>query len=549
MMTDLSNRRFIVNAIGSPQDDHRRPSDSGGATRAGDLREMTVAFAERRASVRRGTSEAIRRQHSSGRLTARERLGYLFDEGSFTELDTFRKPRKANDRTSSERIETDGVIIGWGHVYGRIVFAYAQDAQLFGGTLGEEHASKIHKIMDLARRAGKPLVGLNDGGGARIQEGIAALSGYGGIFRRQVGISGQIPQISVVLGACAGGAAYSPALADFVFMVEGTSQMFVTGSKVLAEVTGETVTNEDLGGTAVHAELTGVAHRVHADEAECLEEVRYLLSLLPENCRENAPEYDAPRDVFDDAPELLDIVPRDPRSAYDVKKVISVVLDGGDFFELQESWGKSLVCGLGRLDGCTVGLVANQPLVNAGALDAGASAKGARFVQMCDAFGIPLITLVDVPGFLPGIAEEHGGIIRHGAQLVYAYCNSRVPRVSVILRKAYGGAYIVMDSRSIGCDVTLAWPTNEVAVMGAAGAVSIIHGRELRDCRDRGYTRAALMSRYEDEFLNPFVAVEQGLVDEIIEPQSTRRALASALHMLTDGSHGDTTARHGNPPQ
>src|SRR3984885_13467427 len=430
----------------------------------------------------RGDELATERQHAKGKLTARERIAHLLDEGSFTELDLFR--RQAAGGSSGPH--TDGVVTGAGTVHGRRVFVYAQDFRIFGGSLGQAHAAKIHKVMDLAISAGAPLIALNDSGGARIQEGVTALAGYGGIFRRNVRASGVIPQISVVLGPCAGGAAYSPALTDFTFMVRDTSYMFITGPDVIKTVTGESVTHEELGGAQVHATTSGVATFVYDDEAACLDDVRYLISLLPSNSHDRPAfcETGDPRDRR--CPRFADIVPANPKVPYDAREVIAEIADHGEFMEVHGHWAGSLVCALARLGGHTVGILASQPVVRAGVLDIDASQKGARFVQMCDAFSIPLVTLVDVPGFLPGVEQEHHGIIRHGAKLLYAYCDATVPRVQVILRKAYGGAYIVMDSRSIGADLSFAWPINEIAVMGAEAAVGVIYRKEIAaaDCPD-----------------------------------------------------------------
>jgi acetyl-CoA carboxylase carboxyltransferase component len=441
------------------------------------------------------------------------------------------------------------VVTGWGTVGGRTVFVYAHDFRIFGGALGEAHAEKIHKVMDLAIAAGAPLVSLNDGAGARIQEGVTALAGYGGIFRRNTRASGVIPQISVMLGPCAGGAAYSPALTDFVFMVRDTAQMFITGPDVVAAVTGERIDHNGLGGADVHASRSGVAHFVHDDERECLEDVRFLLSLLPGNNRETPPVEPTDDSADRRCTALRDLVPVDGNQPYDIRHVIEEITDDGQFLEIHERWATNVVVALGRVDGHVVGLVANQPTSLAGVLDIHASEKAARFVQFCDAFNIPLVTLLDVPGFLPGVDQEHGGIIRHGAKLLYAYCNATVPRVSVILRKAYGGAYIVMDSRSVGADLCYAWPTNEIAVMGAEGAANVIFRREITAADDPDATRARLVTQYQAELVHPYYAAERGLVDDVIDPAETRSVLARALRMLAT-KHADLPERkHGNPPQ
>jgi acetyl-CoA carboxylase carboxyltransferase component len=403
--------------------------------------------------------------------------------------------------------------------------------------------------MDLAAAAGAPLVSLNDGAGARIQEGVAALAGYGGIFRRHTRSSGVIPQISVMLGPCAGGAAYSPALTDFVFMVRESSQMFITGPDVVQAVTGEEVTMNGLGGADVHSTVSGVAGFVHDDEESCLDEVRYLLSLLPQNNQETPPAVpcDDPADRRCEA--LLDLVPADPQQGYDVRTVIGEIVDEGDLFEVHERWAANVVCALARLDGQVVGVVANQPSMVAGALDVHASEKAARFVSVCDAFNIPLVTLVDVPGFLPGVGQEHGGIIRHGAKLLYAYCNATVPRISVVLRKAYGGAYIVMDSQSIGADLTFAWPTNEIAVMGAEAAANVIFRRQIAEADDPEAKRAELVKQYKAELMHPYYAAERGLVDDVIDPAETRQVLIRSLAMLRTKNADLPSRKHGNPPQ
>lgn len=500
-------------------------------------------------SIESGTADATARQHDRGKLTARERIDLLLDKGSFHEVEQLRRHRASGFGLERNRPHTDGVITGWGTVYGRTVFVYAHDFRLFGGALGESHAEKIHKIMDMAIAAGCPLVSLNDGAGARIQEGVSALAGYGGIFRRNTRASGVIPQISVMLGPCAGGAAYSPALTDFVFMTRGIAQMFITGPDVVETVTGERITHEQLGGAEIHAATSGVAHFVHDDEATCLAEVRFLLSLLPQNNREKPP-LEPVDDPADRRCETLSrLVPADTSKPYDMREVVTEIADDGHYLEIHERWATNVVVALSRVDGRVVGFVANQPQALAGVLDIEASEKAARFVQFCDAFNIPLITLVDVPGFLPGVGQEHDGIIRHGAKLLYAYCNATVPRISVVLRKAYGGAYIVMDSRSVGADLALAWPSNEIAVMGAEGAANVIFRREIAAADDPAQTRRELVQQYRSELVHPFYAAERGLVDDVIDPAETRAVLARALRML-DTKHADLPVRkHGNPPQ
>ncbi|WP_129842656.1 acyl-CoA carboxylase subunit beta [Streptomyces sp. RFCAC02] len=525
-------------------------SESVPAEAAPDARGRVAELRAIRDEALRGPSEkATEAQHAKGKLTARERIDLLLDAGSFHEVGMLRRHRATGFGLEAKRPYTDGVVTGHGTVHGRPVFVYAHDFRIFGGALGEVHAAKIHKIMDMAIAAGAPLVSLNDGAGARIQEGVSALAGYGGIFQRNTRASGVIPQISVMLGPCAGGAAYSPALTDFVFMVRETSQMFITGPDVVQAVTGAEVSHNGLGGADVHAGTSGVAHFAYDDEETCIEEVRYLLSLLPSNNRENPPAIPAKDPVDRRCETLVDLVPADGNRPYDMRAVIEEIVDDGEFLEVHERWAQNILCALARLDGQVVGIVANQPQSLAGVLDIHASEKAARFVQMCDAFNIPIITLLDVPGFLPGVDQEHGGIIRHGAKLLYAYCNATVPRISVVLRKAYGGAYIVMDSQTIGADVTLAWPTNEIAVMGAEGAANVIFRRQINAADDPEAMRARMVREYKSELMHPYYAAERGLVDDVIEPAETRPVLIATLAMLRT-KHADLPARkHGNPPQ
>jgi acetyl-CoA carboxylase carboxyltransferase component len=496
-----------------------------------------------------GDRAATERQRAKGKLTVRERIELLLDEGSFTEIEPLRRHRATDFGMDRRRPHGDGVVAGWGRVHGREVLVYAHDFRVFGGALGEAHAQKIHKVMDLAEAGGVPLISLCDGAGARIQEGVTALAGYGGIFSRNVRASGLIPQISVVLGPCAGGAAYSPALTDFVFMVRGTSQMFLTGPDVVQAVTGEKLTQDELGGADMHSQVSGLAAFAHDDEESCFEDVRHLLSLLPSNNREMPPA-EVPEDPADRSGDaLFDIVPVDPQAAYDMRKVIEEIVDDGDFFEVHESWGTSLICALARLDGHTVGVIANQPMQMAGVLDIHSSEKGARFVQTCDAFNIPLVTLVDVPGFLPGADQERGGIIRHGAKLLYAYCNATVPRIQVIVRKAYGGAYIVMDSRSIGTDLSFAWPTNEIAVMGAEGAANVVFRKRIAAADDPEAERAEVIEDYKRTLMHPYYAAERGLVDDVIDPRDTRSVLIRSLALLRAKYVPLVQRKHGNQPQ
>ncbi|MFD7923235.1 acyl-CoA carboxylase subunit beta [Streptomyces sp. NPDC059740] len=511
--------------------------------------ERLLELARAKEAARGGPgSAATARQHARGKLTPQERIGLLLDKDSFVEIEPLRRHRAAGFGMEDNRPHGDGVVTGWGTVDGRTVFVYAHDFRAFGGALGEAHAAKIHKVMDMALATGAPLVSLNDGAGARIQEGVSALAGYGGIFRRNTRGSGVIPQISVMLGPCAGGASYSPALTDFVFMSRQTSQMFITGPEVVQAVTGEEVDRQALGGADVHARTSGVCHAAYDDEETCLADVRYLLSLLPANNRELPPSGVTTDPVDRSNDRLLEVVPAAPGSSYDVRAVIEEIVDDGDFLEVHAEFAPNVVCALARFGGEVAGVVANQPLHLAGVLDIDASDKAARFVQFCDAFNIPLVTLVDVPGFLPGVAQEHDGIIRHGAKLLYAYCDATVPRISLVLRKAYGGAYIVMDSRSIGADIALAWPGNEIAVMGAEAAANVIFRKEIACADDPDALRERRIKEYQAALMHPYYAAERGLVDDVVDPRDTRRVIAGSLAMLRT-KHGEQPSRkHGNPP-
>jgi propionyl-CoA carboxylase beta chain len=513
------------------------------------IQERLGQLEERREqALHAGSEAAVQRQHDRGKLTARERIDLLVDPGSFHELDMLARHRAHGFGIENTKPYTDGVITGWGEIDGRKVFLFSQDFTIFGGALGEVFAEKIHKVMDLAASVGAPFIGLNDGAGARIQEGVVSLAAYGGIFYRNVQASGVIPQISVILGPCAGGAVYSPAMTDFIFMVNGTSHMFITGPDVVKAATGEEVTQEELGGAMSHAAKSGVANFVYDDEETCLEQVRYLVSFLPSNNLEDPPVYDT-----DDAPDrscdrIVDIMPDSPNQAYDMKEVIADVVDDGDFLEVSARFGMNIVCGFGRLGGQSVGIVGNQPKMLAGALDIDASEKAARFVRTCDAFNIPLVTFVDVPGFIPGTKQEHGGIIRHGAKLLYAYCESTVPRIQVITRKGYGGAYVVMDSKSIGSDIAYAWPTAEIAVMNSHGAANILLRRELAESDDPVGRKAQWDEEYSERFANPYNAAERGYVDDVIDPRDTRRLLIDALTMLRTKKERIPARKHGNVP-
>jgi acetyl-CoA carboxylase carboxyltransferase component len=506
-----------------------------------------IAELERRRqeALHAGSERAVQRQHDKGKMLARERIDYLLDEGSFNEIDMFARTRHPD---AEERPYTDGVVTGWGSIDGRKVFVSSQDFTINGGSTGEVSAEKIHKLMDLALSVGAPYIGLNDGGGARIPEGVVSLDGYGGIFWRNVQASGVIPQISVIMGPCAGGAVYSPAMTDFIFMVRETSHMFITGPDVVKTVTGEEVTLEELGGAGSHSSRSGVATFVAADEKAVMDDVRYLLSFLPSNNLEPAPRAETSDSPGRLCPTLAEIMPASPNMPYDMKAVITEVVDDGEFLEYHANWAKSIVCGFARMDGQTVGIVANQPMVLAGVLDIESSSKGARFVRTCDAFNIPLLTFVDVPGFLPGVDQEYGGIIRHGAKLLYAYCEATVPRIQVITRKAYGGAYVVMDSKGVGCDLSLAWPSAEIAVMGPEGATDIVHRREIQGAADPESRRAELVEEYKEQFANPWIAAERGYVDDVIDPAETRVKMIAGLEMLASKQEDLPRRKHGNVP-
>jgi acetyl-CoA carboxylase carboxyltransferase component len=499
-----------------------------------------------RAEARLGGGQArIDQQHERGKLTARERLDLLLDADSFIELDAFVTNRNPEVETA---YLGDGVVTGHGTIDGRLVFVFSQDFTVFGGSLSEAYAEKICKVMDLAMKVGAPIIGVNDSGGARIQEGVVSLGGYADIFLRNTLASGVVPQLSVVLGPCAGGAVYSPAITDFTVMVEGTSYMFVTGPNVVKAVTHEDVDAETLGGATTHTTRSGVAHLAAHDEAEALASTRRLLGYLPQNNLGDAPRA-VTADPADRRDEALDtIVPDDPSRAYDMHDVIERIVDDGAFFEIQPGWAQNIIIGFARLDGRSVGIVAQQPAVLAGALDIDASTKAARFVRTCDCFNVPLLTLVDVPGFLPGVGQEHGGIIRHGAKLLFAYCEATVPKLTVITRKAYGGAYDVMSSKHVRGDINLAWPTAEIAVMGAEGAVNILNRDEIATAADPAAERARLVADYEERFANPYVAAARGYVDDVIRPSETRPRLIAALEMLADKRDTNPPKEHGNIP-
>ena len=495
-----------------------------------------------------GGADRKERQHREGKLSARERIELLLDEGTFEEIDKLVRHRCQNFEMGESVIDGDGFITGFGLIHGRQVFVFAQDFTVFGGSLSEANAQKIVKLMDLALKTGAPVIGLNDSGGARIQEGVASLAGYADIFLRNVLASGVVPQISAIMGPCAGGAVYSPALTDFVFMVNGTSHMFVTGPDVIKTVTHEDVSKEDLGGAMTHNATSGVAQFVDANDESCLRSIRRLMRFLPQNNLDGAPRKETldPHDRAD--AELDTLVPAESNKPYDIKDVISRVVDDAEFFEVAEHFARNIVIGFGRMGGDAVGIVANQPAFLAGCLDIDSSTKAARFVRFCDAFQIPILTFEDVPGFLPGTAQEFGGIIRHGAKLLYAYAEATVPKITVITRKAYGGAYCVMGSKHLRTDINFAWPTAEIAVMGSEGAVNILYRREMSTADDPEKARAAKIEEYRDRFANPFAAAERGYIDDVIEPHETRGKVIRALRMLANKTDTMPRKKHGNIP-
>ncbi|HUQ45771.1 MAG TPA: acyl-CoA carboxylase subunit beta [Gemmatimonadaceae bacterium] len=509
-----------------------------------------LALLERRAAEAElgGGAARLKAQHDKGKLSARERLDLLLDDGSFVELDRFVVHRSHDFGLEEQRIYGDGVVTGYGRIEGRLVYVFSQDFTVFGGSLSESFAEKICKVMDLAVRNGAPLIGLNDSGGARIQEGVVSLGGYADIFLRNVLASGVIPQLSAILGPCAGGAVYSPAMTDFTFMVRKSSYMFVTGPNVVKTVTHEDVTMEELGGADTHTQVSGVAHFAHDSEPACLQAIRDLFQFIPGNNVDEPPRGRGtdPRDRRDEA--LLDIVPDNPNKPYDMHEVIRRVVDDGGFYEVQPDFASNILCGFAHLGGYSVGIVANQPAMLAGVLDIDASVKAARFIRFCDAFNIPIVTLEDVPGFLPGVAQEHDGIIRHGAKLLYAYCEATVPKLTVITRKAYGGAYDVMSSKHIRGDLNLAWPTAEIAVMGPKGAVEILFRKEIADSDDPATATDAKINEYRDKFAHPYVAAGRGYLDDIIDPRDTRPRLIDALETLRTKRDRNPPKKHGNIP-
>ena len=495
-----------------------------------------------------GGAERIEAQHKRGKLTARERLKLLLDEGTFEETDALVTHRSSEFGLDKQKYLGDSVVTGYGKIDGRLVFVYAQDFTVFGGSLSEAAGEKVCKVMDLALRNGAPVIGLNDGGGARIQEGVVSLRGYGEIFTRNVMSSGVVPQISLIMGPTAGGAVYSPAITDFVFMTQGSSYMYITGPDVVRQVTHEDVTHEDLGGAQVHFTKTGVAHFMAENDEDCLQEARRLMSFLPSNNAEDPPLADASDSPDRLCEELIGVIPDDPSKPYDVHKVIEPIVDDGDFMEVHAGWARSIVVGFARMGGRPVGFVANNPGYVAGVLDVDSSRKGARFVRFCDAFNIPIVTLVDVPGYLPGTGQEYGGIIIHGAKLLYAYAEATVPRVTIILRKDYGGAYLVMGSKHLRADINLAWPGAEIAVTGPDAAANIIFRREIEAASDPDSRRKELIDDYKERFANPYIAASRGFIDDVIDPRETRLKIIRALEMLENKTDSNPPRKHGNIP-
>lgn len=494
-----------------------------------------------------GGTERIKKQHEAGKMTARERINALFDQGSFIELDTFVETRGSDFDIQKKKVAGDGVITGYGSVDGRLVFISAQDFTVMGGSLGEMHAKKITKVMDMAVQMGAPFISINDSGGARIEEGIDSLYGFGEIFFRNTQASGVIPQISVIMGPCAGGAVYSPAITDFVFMVEATSQMFITGPQVIKAVTGEDVSFEALGGAKTHNSVSGVAHFISPNEQQCIEDIKTLISFLPDNNLSDT--YSTMTNSSDvSSANLNNILPEDSNKPYDMLEIIGSVVDDGYFFEVQKHFATNIIIGFGRLNGSSVGIIANQPKQMAGVLDVNSSDKAARFVRFCDAFNIPILTFTDVPGYLPGVAQEHNGVIRHGAKLLYSFSEATVPKVNIIVRKAYGGAYIAMNSKHLGADMVFAWPSAEIAVMGPEGAANIIFKKEIAAAENPKDARQKKVSEYREKFSNPYVAASRGYIDDVIEPSATRARVISAMEMLRSKRETRYQKKHGNIP-
>ena len=511
--------------------------------------EKVTLLREKKQALALGGGQArIDKQHAQGKMTARERLEYLFDPGSFIELDAFIRNRCTNFGMDKMEFEGESVVTGYGTVDGRLAYAFSQDFTVTGGALGEMHARKVVKAMDAAIKVGAPIIGLNDSGGARIQEAVDALSGYGDLFFRNATFSGVIPQISAIMGPCAGGAVYSPALTDFIFMVDKTSQMFITGPQVIKTVTGEIVSPEDLGGAMTHNSISGNVHFLVESDQHCIDSIRKLLSFLPSNNMEKAPVFEIDDDINRQVHELDDIIPENPNKPYDIMDVIRPIIDDGDFFEYQPYFARNIVTGYARINGKSVGIIANQPQMMAGCLDMNSGDKAARFIRTCNAYNVPLLTFVDVPGFLPGTNQEHGGIIRHGAKILYAYSEATVPKVTLITRKAYGGAYVAMCSKSLGADMVFAWPSAEIAVMGPDGAVNIIFRNEINKAEDKEETRLQLLTDYRAEFATPYKAAERGFVDDVIEPAASRQRIIDAFNMLEGKREKRPPKKHGNMP-
>lgn len=504
-------------------------------------------LARRQKAINGGGEKRIEKQHQAGKLTARERVEKLFDPNSFVEIETLVESRGDEFGMDQKKIPGDGVIIGYGMINGRIVYASIEDFTVMGGTLGEYHSKKICQIMDMAIKMRVPYISINDSGGARIEEGICSLDGYSGMFYRNTQASGFIPQISVILGPCAGGACYSPAITDFVFMARKSGKMFITGPAVVKAAIGETVDADSLGGAETHSTKSGVLHFTYDDDESCLEGVKKLLSYLPPNCSERPP-FDPNFRGVENSYRLQEVVPDNQRKVYNIKDVLNCFIDRDSFFEVQKEYAKNLIVGFARLDGSVIGIVANNPCVIGGALDINASEKGARFIRFCDCFNIPLLTLVDVPGFFPGSQQEHNGIIRRGAKLLYAYSEATVPKITLIMRKAFGGAYIAMNSKGMGADVVFAWPIAQIAVMGAEGAVDILHKKKIAEANDPNFMRQSLVAEYEEHFMTPYIAAERGFIDEVILPEETRKKLSESFFALKDKNEMKRTKKHGNIP-
>ena len=509
---------------------------------------LNLLYEKRHKIEQGGGQKRIDKQHSSGKLTARERLNQLFDENTFVELGAFVKHRCTNFGMENKEIPGEGVVTGYGKVEGRLVCAFAQDFTVLGGSLGEMHAKKIGKVMDTALKLGSPVVGLNDSGGARIQEAVDALAGYGEIFYKNTIASGVVPQISAIMGPCAGGAVYSPALTDFVYMVDKTSQMFITGPQVIKTVTGEEVTAEELGGASTHNTTSGVAHFMASNDEDCIAQIRKLLSFLPSNNSEKAPIVECQDDPNRKNDALNSIIPDGSNKPYDMKEIIYEIIDDGDFYEVQPFFAQNIITGFARVNGESIGIIANQPKIMAGSLDINASDKSSRFIRTCDAFNIPILSLVDVPGFLPGTSQEYGGIIRHGAKMLYAYSEATVPKITLITRKAYGGSYLAMCSKDLGADMVFAWPTAEVAVMGPSGAANIIFKNDIKNAKDQKEMREIKIKEYTDEFATPYKAAERGYIDDVIEPSLSRIRIADAIDTLASKREERPPKKHGNIP-